>query len=107
MRTVTVTSELPASPDVVWHAVQRVEAFRFVTRGLVRLPAFAPAGGRVTEGTSIAGRLWVLGVVPAHVHRISVVEVDDTARVLVTEEGGGLLRRWRHTISVEGTALPL
>ena len=103
MRTVVVTTDLPAPAETVWHAVQTVAAFRYVTRGLVRLPALSLPEGRLTVGTSVSGRLWVLGVVPAHVHRLEVVELDDAARVLVTEESGGLLRRWRHTISVRQT----
>ncbi|HXV93476.1 MAG TPA: hypothetical protein VD813_09275 [Pseudonocardia sp.] len=33
-------------------------------------------------------------------HTIEVAEVDEGGRRLVTEERGGLLRRWRHTIEV-------
>lgn len=99
MRTVTVSTVLTAPADVVWAALQDVAAFRHVTRGLVTLPDL-PRHGRLTEGASVTSRLRVLGV-PFSTHRMTVVRVDDDARTLVTDEGGGPLRSWVHTLHVE------
>lgn len=95
--------ELDASPDEVWRRVQRPETLRFVARGLLGFAAERlPRDWR--EGTEVSMRLWLAHVVPAWRHTIRIVRLDPAARRIVTEEGGGLVRRWRHTVSVDPIA---
>jgi hypothetical protein len=100
-----MSTTLGAPAPVVWNAlVADSGAFRFVTRGLIRYPAAAGWTERIARGDRLSGVLWLFAVVPISRHTLEVVEVDEEGRRLVTSEGGGLVRAWRHTISVVPTA---
>lgn len=101
MRTTQLSTTLDAPADVVWAAVTTPAAFRLVTRGLVD---WRPARGRHDrwrEGEEGDGWLLLAGVVPLSRHRLRVERLDHEARLLRSDEGGGLLRSWRHDIVVE------
>jgi hypothetical protein len=40
-------------------------------------------------------------VIPLHRHTIRIVQVDEAGRRIVTEEHGGVIRRWHHVLQVE------
>lgn len=100
MSTVTVSTYLDAPPDAVWPAVTTPAGFRFVTRGLVQWEGLDEHAGPWTTGTSVAGRLRVLGV-PFSRHRITVESIDHQRRSVQSDESGGPIRSWRHLITVE------
>jgi ligand-binding SRPBCC domain-containing protein len=102
MRTFTLTTPLDAPAEAVWGAIfGNGQAFRLVTRGLLRFPASSAWDRPLQRGDVLAGLLWLGGVLPGWRHTIVVDTVDHDHRTLVTEEHGGPLRRWRHTITVE------
>ena len=45
---------------------------------------------------------WLLlfGVVPFSRHHLTIVEIDDARMVMRSDEHGGLIRSWRHDITV-------
>jgi hypothetical protein len=100
MSTVTVRTTLDAPPDAVWRAVLTPAGFRFVTRGLVSLDGIDEAPATWVVGTTVTGRLRVLGV-PFSRHRITVERLDHDHRALQSDEAGGLIRSWRHLITVD------
>ena len=53
------------------------------------------------EGESIELRLKLLGRIPANRHTIKLVRIDDAARIAHTNEHGGALNAWNHTLEVE------
>lgn len=99
--TVERSSVLPVDADRVWSAMCRAETFRYVCRGLLGWPALAGRTEPVREGESGTGWLFLFHVLPLYRHRIHVVAVDAATRTIRTEEGGGVLRAWRHTLHVE------
>jgi ligand-binding SRPBCC domain-containing protein len=98
---VRVSTRLPAPADLVWDTVKQTDTLRYVTRGLLgfRIEGRAPA--RLAEGETYRMRLLFFGVVPAWRHEIHVVELDEDAHEIRTEERGGPVRRWRHRIAVD------
>ncbi len=100
MATVTVHTELAAPADVVFDAVRTVDAFELVTAGLLRYAPTRHRTGPLPEGEEMHGWLLLAGVVPFSRHRLRVERVDPVGRVLQSDEGGGLIRRWRHRIAV-------
>ncbi len=100
MATVTVTTDLAAPADVVFDAVCTVDAFELVTAGLLRYTPTRGRSGGLPEGEELRGWLLLGGVVPFSRHRLRVEALDPVARELRTDEGGGLVRRWRHRIGV-------
>jgi hypothetical protein len=100
-RVVRRSTDLDAAPDVVWAAVRTPQAFRFVTRGLLE---WRPLRGRVDPwraGEEATGWLLLGEVLPFSRHRLRVAEIDDDARILRSDESGGLVRSWRHDLLVE------
>lgn len=100
-RTIRRSSILDAPAGLVWAAVRTPQAFRFVTRGLLD---WRPLRGRTElwrEGEEATGWLLLGGVLPFSRHRIRVAEIDDRERRLCSDEAGGLIRSWRHDITVE------
>jgi hypothetical protein len=101
-RTVVVRRcvDLPAPAGAVFAAVRTPAAFRIVTRGLIRLTGLAGRDEPWREGESDRGVLLLFGVIPVSVHRITAESIDPDARVLQSDESGGLIRSWRHRITV-------
>ena len=101
MRTVRVTTQLDAPPELVWGAVTTPQAFVHVAGAMLRYPAAERHPARWQVGDELAGWTFLFRVLPFSRHRLSIRDVDDAARTLVSEEGGGLVRRWDHVITVE------
>lgn len=101
MRTITVETDLPTDADRVWAALQQPASFLYVCRGLFSLPALAGRTEPLTAGEAGTAWLFALHVVPAYRHTIHVRSVDHEAREIRTEEHGGVLRRWDHSLHVE------
>ena len=99
--TVSVSTELAVPADVVWRAVQTPELFVHVAHGMLRYPKAEHARSPMRTGDEIRGWTFLFRVVPFSIHRLRVAMIDDTNRTLDTEEGGGLVRIWRHRIVVE------
>ncbi|MBX9791972.1 MAG: hypothetical protein K2Y37_23865 [Pirellulales bacterium] len=98
---IRLTTELDAPADVVWQALKRVDTFRFVTRGLMGV---APEGRWPAEfhvGDVLVGRVWLAHVVPAWMHQIQLVRLDDARREIFSRENGGLLRDCTHRLVIE------
>jgi hypothetical protein len=92
--------ELAAPASQVWAATRTPAAFRYVTRGMLRITGL-PRTGRFGPQTQLEGWLLLGGVVPLHRHHLEVVRVDHAAMTLTSHERGGVLRRWDHDIIVE------
>ncbi|MBB4661948.1 hypothetical protein [Conexibacter arvalis] len=122
MPVVSVSTDLPLPAERACELAARPALFAFVVRPFLRVgglperfpepPAAAPdapaaaeaaappaAAALARSGEAVGGRLWWLGVVPAWTHRLRVVSA--TATELRTEEGGGPVRRWAHTLVFE------
>ena len=65
------------------------------------LAAPAPSGWRAVK--TVAGWVFLFGVIPFSRHTLHVQSIDDAAMTLSSREGGGLLRRWNHDIIVTAT----
>src|SRR5437773_138227 len=101
MRTIHVETELAADADRVWSAMQHPSSFLYVTRGLIGLPALAGRTEPFREGESGSGWLFLFHVIPMYRHTINLVAVDPATRTMRSDEHGGMIRSWRHTLHVE------
>lgn len=103
MHTLTLTRTVPldAPAALVWDAVRTPQAFRTVTRGVLRFPAIAGRADEWREGEQVVGLTWLFGVVPFNRHHLTVTRIDHERRTLTSDEHGGLIRSWVHDIVVE------
>ncbi len=97
---VTRSTTLDAPAVRVWAAVKTPAAFTLVTRGLITLPAVRGRAGEWRAGETVTSWLLLFGVVPFSRHHLTIVEIDDAHRVMRSDEHGGLIRSWRHDITV-------
>jgi uncharacterized protein YndB with AHSA1/START domain len=98
--TIERSAELAAPASRVWAATRTPAAFRYVTRGMLRITGL-PRTGRFGPGTRVEGWLLLAGVLPVHRHHLEIVKVDHETMTLSSHEWGGVLRRWDHDIIVE------
>ncbi|OBK92700.1 hypothetical protein A5645_23290 [Mycobacterium asiaticum] len=101
MRTVHVETVLPTSADRVWSAMLSPATFLYVCKGLFGFPSLAGRTEALRLGESGTGWLFAFHVIPAYRHTINVVEVDEATGSIRTNEYGGLLKAWNHTLHVE------
>lgn len=101
MKTIHVATELPASAEAVWETMQYPGTFLYVARGLVGAPALAGRATKFVEGEKGTGWMFLFHVIPLSKHTIEVVRIDHETMTVRTEEHGGMIRRWRHTLHVE------
>ena len=101
MKTIHVATELPAPAEAVWETMQYPGTFLYVARGLVGAPALAGRATKFVVGEKGTGWLFLFHVVPLSRHTIEVVHIDHDTMTIETEEHGGMLRRWHHTLHVE------
>ena len=100
MRTIVVSTPLEAPAEVVWRAVNTPQAFVHVAAGMLRYPAAERVGRPWRVGDRIRGWTLLFGVVPFSYHHLTVASIDDDARVLTSDEHGGVVRAWRHDLTV-------
>ncbi|MUM19486.1 hypothetical protein FZI91_01360 [Mycobacterium sp. CBMA271] len=101
MKTVYLETELPTDADRVWGAMQYAGTFLYVCRGVFGAPALSGRTEPMRVGERGTARLWGLHLIPLYRHTIHVVEVDEETRTVRTNEHGGVLRTWNHTLHVE------
>jgi hypothetical protein len=99
--TVERSTVLDADAGRVWSAMCHPASFLYVCRGLLGWPALSGRTDPVREGERGSGWLFLFHVVPLYRHHIHVVRVDAATRTIESDEHGGPLRSWRHTLHVE------
>lgn len=101
MRTIDVSTDLDAPADVIWRAVKTPHAFVHVAAGMLRYPAAERLDRPWATGDELEGWTFLFGVIPFSRHRLRVTSIDDGSRSLVSDEGGGIVRTWRHELHVD------
>ena len=91
---------LAAPAPAVWEAVKTPHAFRFITRGILTMPAIRDRDRQWQEGETVTAWVFLFGILPFSKHRLHVARIDDAAMTLSSQEGSGLIRRWNHDIIV-------
>ncbi len=100
MAIVSVTTEIRASAAIVWQGAKTPHAFIHVAQGMLRFPAAERLDRPWQQGDRLSGWILLFGVVPFSIHHLRVESIDDASRTLVSDERGGLIRRWRHEVFV-------
>ena len=100
LKTIRRSTDLPIPADEAWALVQRADTFTYVTKPL--LGVRDPLPETLGEGETLTLRLKILGI-PANRHTLHLTEVDDATKTIRTNEHGGALKTWSHTIHVEPT----
>jgi hypothetical protein len=98
---VTRETILEAPADRVWQAMLQPATMLYVLKGLFSFPALSGRIDPITAGETGAGWTLLLHVIPFARWTIHVVSVDPLMCTIATREGGGLIRRWDHTLHVE------
>ena len=103
-KVVDCSTKLQAPAQAIWSAVKTPAAFRTVTRGLIVMPAIQTRSDAWRQGETVVGWVFLFGLIPFSRHTLHVAVIDDAARRLRSEEGGGLIRTWNHDIVITSTS---
>ena len=86
---------------MVWDTVKKPETLRYVTKGVLGFRTEQELPEHYAAGETYRIKLLFFGVIPAWWHEIHIVKVDDVQREILTSEGGGAVKDWRHCITVD------
>lgn len=77
------------------------DAFLYSTRGMLGFSGADSWPEFFAEGQVIKTRLVLFNLIPAWSYEIRVVRVDSSNRLFVSQEKGGLIRKWNHRKWIE------
>lgn len=98
MLRVSVSTILNAPLEQVWLKIKRTDTLIYVTRGVLDY-SDCVFPSELSEGDTITMQLWLFHFLPLWRHRITILQIDDAQHILHTNESGGLIRVWNHTLS--------
>lgn len=101
MRTIHVATTLPTSADRAWQAMQSPATFLYVCRGLFGIPALTGRTEPLRVGERGTAWLFAFHVIPAYRHTIEVIEINEKTKTIRTNEHGGIITTWNHTLHTE------
>lgn len=96
MTTIEIQTALPLSADRAVALARRSATFEYVAWPILRMRGLPST---LAAGEHASARLWLLGVVPGWRHSLRVVA--DERHEIRTNERGGFLRTWNHTLRFE------
>jgi hypothetical protein len=95
-----VRTNLPSSAESVWQALLKRDIFLHVTRGMLGFMGSDQWPESFHEGLELETRLFFFHLVPGWKHKLRIIRVDNESFELKSEEGGGMVQKWNHDISV-------
>ncbi|ARU56451.1 hypothetical protein OLMES_2390 [Oleiphilus messinensis] len=96
-----IETTLPVSAKVVWSQVKLSRTLQYICSGLLRFGEAQQFPKCWEPGQILTTRLYLFEFIPLWKHQLRFCAVDDINLQLVTEEGGGLVKVWNHTIEVQ------
>ena len=98
----TVSSEIPLDIETAWVKVKTSALLEFVAKGMI---TFAPLDGNFPivwqEGSTIKTRSLLFGFIPfGGMHTLFFEKIDNTQKVLQTQEYDDAAKIWNHTITM-------
>lgn len=98
---VHVVSEYNCSADDLWAITKDLDALVQMNAKMVRMEG-VPSGD-MYEGQQIDAQVSLFGKLPAQPYGITILQVDDTARMFRSTEQGSGVKSWNHVGRVEET----
>ena len=97
-----VSLQLSASADDVWALLLRRDTFLYLIRGWLDVADTNTWPETFfTPGATYKMRIRLFGWGPVFSHKVCVTRVDANAKVIETEESGGLVTAWNHRMQVD------
>lgn len=94
----TITTKLPISAASAWALLERSDTLVYITRGVVTFTQAKIFPTQWYEGLELQTGLKLFGLHSVSEYSIRFVRVDATNREIETQEGGGDLEYWNHTM---------
>jgi len=98
---VTVSTLLNAQDSKVWALVKKSSTLSYICKGLLEFKGASEFPAEWQTGEMITTRLRLFSLIPAWKHQIHFVKIRNFT--LVTNERGGLVKQWDHTIKIAST----
>jgi len=96
-----IETHLDAPADFVWSAVKQPATLLYVTRGFLGFSGIDRLPPEWHEEEIFETRFWFFHIFPAlWKHTLSVKQINDDQKTIVSNEQGGFIRTWNHTIRV-------
>ena len=95
----TLTHRYDVTPKRLWDLSTDLGSFEAMTRKLYRIQGLPE--GRIHAGQDLRVKISIFGIGPWIDYRMHVLECDETAHRVVSEESGAGVKSWNHTFTVE------
>jgi hypothetical protein len=99
-RTVTVTSDFPASIDEIWEKLQSLNTLQHIASPYAK---FQPVGNTEQiwrEGQTSEFNLKLFCFIPMGIHTIEIIQFDKTALTIYSNERNIMIPVWNHRITL-------
>ena len=101
MKTVHLTHHYSAPAADLWAIATDLDVLKDVMEGLIVFEGLP--SGRVQTGQECEVMVSLFGRLPKQPYFMEVLECDDNAMVLRSNERGAGVKSWRHTLTVQST----
>jgi hypothetical protein len=100
--TVQATTFLEIPSQVAWDSLKRRDTFLFITRGAMRYQG-ADSWPEIlmVPGVQVETVVYPLRFLPGSPYTFRIVRVDEDKMEIDTEESGGFIRVWNHSMKVK------
>ncbi|MCH9807415.1 MAG: SRPBCC family protein [Alphaproteobacteria bacterium] len=102
MGTVALEHDYPVEPRELWAIATDYGALQEVMKGIVSFDGLPE--GRTETGQKLNIQVSLFGRLPSQPYAIEVIECDDEAMILRSNEKGAGVKSWQHTLTV--TSIP-
>ncbi|MCD7899764.1 MAG: hypothetical protein LUH22_07795 [Bacteroides sp.] len=102
-RQITVTSIFPSSMDNVWNEILKFNTLRYICRPKAYFVSCNKKSFVWRKDETYHFRLYIYGVIPMGIHKITVEKMDRDTRELLTAECNKIVTVWNHYIKMKKT----
>ena len=96
-----ISTHLKAPTEKVWALLKKIDTFFFITRGMMSFTGSKSWPQELTTGTTLRARLIFFHFIPAWHHELKIVHIDENKKEILSNEKGGLIKKWNHFIQVQ------
>lgn len=95
-------SKMKVSQELLWSNLKNTSTFLKVGAPLMKFKDLDKKGlpAYWCQGETYKLNMYIFGFIPMGHHEITFVRMDDTAKIIATDEKGQLIKSWQHTMKV-------
>ncbi len=99
-KTVIVTSKFPASLEIIWEKLQKLETLQQIAKPYATFNPICSTDLIWQEGNISQLKLKLFGFIPMGIHTIKVIQINKKDQIIYTNESNKSVPVWNHQITL-------